>query len=124
MPTNINVGQVGMPFALGKLMPGATYATVSIPLVTNYQPVNQDGTADNQWNNINLQADLNNSGTIYICNSAAAPDTTAYTNVIGELTAGAWFPRNKEWANNRDISKIFIGATNATDFVIGSIDAF
>lgn len=123
--TNTKVGDLILPAALGKVFPAASYATLSVPLTQNIVPCKADGTTpDNQFNGIWIQAANANSGTIYVCNTAAAPDTSAYTNIIGELTAGQWFPRTKEWANNRDISKLFIGAENATDFAIVSLDAF
>jgi hypothetical protein len=124
MPTNVKTGTVKFPWPLGKVYPGASYATVSAPLTQNIQPVNIDLTPDNQFNGIFIQANPNNAGNIYVCSSAANPDETAYTNVLGILSPGAWYPRGKEWANNRDITGLFIGADNATDFAIVSIDQF
>jgi len=113
------------PFSLGKIIPGATFASACVPLTQNVLPVQNDGvTPDTQFNSIVIQAHGTNTGIVYVCTSAAAPDLTNYTNVIGELTAGQTYPRSKEWANNRNISSIYIGAVNAADFVIASVDAF
>lgn len=121
MATNVKTGSMSFPFSLGKLMPGAS---VSIPLTTNFQPVKEDGsTPDTQFNAIFIQAHPDNSGYIYVCNSASAPDTTNYTNVLRVLAKGETFDLTKQWANNRDIGRIFIGAGDADDFAIASIDA-
>ena len=127
MPTKVLTTSMQMPASLGKIFPGASYATLSVPLTQNIQPTRQthDGAIinDNQFNSIFIQAGVNNSAAIYICNSAAAPDTVAYTNIIEFLNPGLTFTRGKEWANNRDISDLFIGAQNAVDFAIANIDA-
>jgi hypothetical protein len=116
---------MAFPYSLGLIVPGGTFATVSVPLTQNIVPVANDGTTpDYQFNAISIQAAPANTGVIYICNSAAAPDKVGYTNVIYILAKGLVWTRQKEWANNRDISKIFLGADNGTDFAIASIDAF
>jgi hypothetical protein len=112
MPTATKTGTVPYPWPLGKIVPGATFSTIALPITTNIQPVNADGTPDNMFNYIGIQADLSNALNIYICTSAT-PDLTNYTNVVGELSAGTWWSRGKEWANNRDISQIFIAAQNS-----------
>jgi hypothetical protein len=124
MPTNVIPGAVGYPLSLGKVFPGASFASQSAPLTQNIQPVKMDGSKDNNFSGVFIQAHTENSGNIYICSNSAAPDLVAYTNVLAEVMAGGTYPRGKEWANNRDISKLFIGAGNATDFAIVSIDAF
>jgi hypothetical protein len=124
MPTTAIPGNVGYPFPLGKILPGATFATASVPLTQNIQPVDVAGLPDNNWNGIFIQAHVLNVGPIYICSNAAGPDLVNYTNILGEVLPGGSFPRGKEWANNRDISKIFVGAGNATDFAIACLDGF
>lgn len=131
MPTLVKTGSLGWPMALGKVFPGAAFATACVPLTQNIQPCDNDGvTPDNQFNGAFIQANPGagannpNAGNIYVCTTAAAPDLVNFTNVLAVLTPGAWYPRGKEWANNRDISKLFIGADNATDFAIVSIDQF
>jgi hypothetical protein len=113
------------PFPLGKVFPGVNHATASVPLTQNITPVHaSDSTPVRYFNGLFIQADLNNGDIIYVCSNASAPDLTNYTNVLGEIVAGGSFPRAKEWANNRDISTLYIGAKNATDFVIVIIDQF
>lgn len=131
MATNVATSTMNYPFPMGKLMPGG--ATVSIPVTQNYQPGGHgnDGAfhKDNQFNELVIIASPDNtgngtSGYMFICNSAAAPDTVAYTNVLAWLQPGQAWAMSKEWASNRDISKVFVGALNATDFAIASINAF
>ena len=129
MATNVRTESLNFPFALGKLCPGAAFASASIPLTINYQPTKADcqkgvEVVDNQFNGIWIQAFPNNAGLIYVCNSSDAPDLVLYSNVIGIMQPGDWWPRIKEWANNRDLSKLYIGAANATDFAIALIDQF
>ena len=128
MPTNVQIN--GYPYSLGKIQPGGTFATACVPLTQNIQPVNNDGTKDHIFNGIFIQAfggtslQPANTGVIFVCNSAAAPDLVNFTNIIAVLQAGDQFPRSKEWANNRDINKLFIGAENGVDFALVSVDAF
>jgi hypothetical protein len=128
MSANIKIG--GYPYSLGKIIPGATFATACVPLTANIQPVNNDGSKDHIFNGIFIRSFpgtstiAGNTGAIFICNSAAAPDLVNFTNIIDILSPGDSFPRSKEWANNRDISKLFIGAENATDFALAFVDAF
>ena len=128
MPTDVQIS--GYPFSLGKIQPGATFASACVPLTQNFNPVNKDGTKDHIFNGIFIEAFggtsslAANTGVIFICNSAAAPDTVNWTNVITVLHPGDSFPRTKEWANNRDISRLFIGAENGVDFALASVDAF
>ena len=128
MPTNVKID--GYPYSLRKIVPGATFATACQPLTANIQPVNNDGSKDHIFNGIFIEAFggtstiAGNTGVIFVCNSAAAPDLVNFTNILAILNPGDSFPRSKEWANNRDINKLFIGAENATDFAFVSIDAF
>lgn len=123
--TNVKTNAMGFPYPLGKVYPAASFATLCVALTQNVVPVNNDGTTpDYQFNGIFIQADPDNEDTIYVCSTADAPDATAFTNVLAKLSPGAWFPRTKEWANNRDIRRLFIGAKNATDSAIVTIDQF
>jgi hypothetical protein len=122
---NVKTGTMTFPASLGKLLPGADYAARSLPLTENIVPCENDGvTPDRRFNSIKVVAHPDNNGRIYICNSAAAPDTVNYTNIIDILAAGARWEMSKEWANNRDISTIFVGASNDSSFAIASIDQF
>jgi len=129
---NKKVSAMSFPFSLGKILPGATFASACVPLTQNIQPVQEDNKtlANDAWNEILIQAwpgsptVVANSGNIYVCSSAAAPDVVGFTNILAVLLAGDTYPRKNEWANLKDISKLFIGADNATDFVICSIGQF
>lgn len=117
------------PYPLGKLFPAGSFASISVPITTNVQPVKKDGQTgatlnDNMWNGVFLQAPKGNTGNIYVCSNASNPDTTNWTNVLAELQPGGTFSRGKEWAFRTDIGALFIGATNATDSAFGFIDSF
>jgi hypothetical protein len=131
MPTSVKTGSVPFPWSLGAIRPGATFASASAPLTKNTLPVMNDGVShDKNFNGVFITAFggtlglAANIGSIFVCTSAAAPDTTNWTNVVAVLAPGQSWPRNKEWANNRDISVLYIGAENATDFALVSIDQF
>ena len=131
MPTSVKTSAMVFPYSLGAIRPGATFASASASLVQNIVPVNNDNvTPDYQFNGIFIQAFpgtgsvAGNLKPIYVCNSAAAPDLTNFTNVIGILQPGDIWPRAKEWANNRSIRNLYIGAENATDFALVTIDQF
>ncbi len=125
MATNVKTGSMSFPYPLGKLVPGQNWGSRSVPVTQNVIPVANDGvTPDYQFNNLTVLAGHTNTGKIYICNSAANPDKVGYSNVIYVLSAGLPWVYGKEWANNRDISKIYIGADNTVDFATASIDSF
>ena len=114
---------MSFPYPLGKILPAGT--TASLPLTTNVTPVKEDGvTAETRFAEIVIIAAFANGGVIYICNNALAPDTTNYTNIICELAAGQSFPREGEWSNNKDIDKLFVGASDGTSFAYGYISQF
>lgn len=123
---NVKVSAMTFPYPLGKIKPGGTSACV--PLTTNVQPTEENGRHRNHFNFIGIRAwggdgtTTGNSGVIYVCNSAAAPDTTNFTNVIDVLSPGEYWPRGvPNAANVYDISALFIGAENANDFAIANI---
>ena len=106
------------PYPTGILKPGATYATVSIPVLTNLTVTAYPGTAAYA---ITIQANSGNTGNIYVCNTAAAPDETNYLNVLYILTAGQPVSFYSGALNTIDCSQIFIGADSATDYATGAI---
>lgn len=126
---NVEVATMPFPFSLGKVFPGAAFAAASAPLTQNSTPT-EHGRAVRMFNGIFIYSWPGNATTpsngapLYICNTAAAPDLVNFTNVIAVLQPGDTFPRSKEWALNRDIGTLFIGAENATDFALVSIDSF
>lgn len=123
MPVNVKTTSMTFPYPLGKLSPGAAYQTKSVPLTENVMPVGPDGaTPDLMVNGVHILAHPENDGNIYVCNSAAAPDKTDYSNVLAVLLPGQWYPRGKEWGNSRNLGTLFIGADNATDFAIATMD--
>lgn len=121
---NVKTTDMTWPYALGAIIPGATFATASVPLTQNVTPVDVHGVPETRFNGIWIQASPDNNGVLYICKDANPPDKVAYSNVLGWLQPGLWYPRDKEWANNRDINTLFVGADNATDFGIAVIDQF
>lgn len=124
MATHVKTSAMVFPYSLGLFKPGASFGALSLPLTQNILPTNNDDSPDYRFNGIWVQAHPDNGGYIYICNSALAPDPVDFTNVIGILRAGEWYPRSKEWANNRDLRGIFVGASDATSFAIALIDQF
>ena len=123
MPTPIKSSSLTLPASLGIVGPGASFATLSDPLTQNILPVNQDGSPDNLWNSLWIQAVDANVGTVYVCNSAAAPDLVAFTNVVGILAPGQWYPRTRPFGNSYSLTGLFIGTVNATDGALVVIDA-
>ena len=115
MPTPVKISTVNFPFPMGYIIPGASYATVSVPLTQNFLP---DQLA---FSSIAIQADPDNSADyIYICSDARAPQSNG-SNVIAKLAPGAWLPYSREWGNIFNLNSLFIGATNSTDHAIVSV---
>lgn len=122
---DVQTGSMKFPYPLGKILPGANFATLSAPVTMNVNPVSVDGSSDYLFNEILLMADEANTASIFICSNASAPDLVGFTNILAELRAGDAYPRGPhDWANRKDIRRFFVGALNATDFVFGSIDRF
>lgn len=131
MAIKVKVASMPLPYSLGKVFPGAAFATLSVPLTQNIIPVEQDNiTLVRMVNGIFIVAFqgtgavAGNTFPIYICNTADPPDLVAFTNVVAILPPGYTFPRSKDWSQNRDLSTLYIGAENATDFALVSIDSF
>lgn len=124
MATNTITGTLPNPFSLGKIFPGASFATLSAPLTQNIVPVMPDAvTIDPYFNELIITAwggsgaVAGNDGNIYVCSDAKQPDLVNFLNVLAILGPGQVWPRTGEyWANNKDIHRYFIGAGNATDF--------
>ena len=54
------------PFSLGKIIPGATFASACVPLTQNVLPVQNDGvTPDTQFNSIVIQLNCLSRSTTY-----------------------------------------------------------
>lgn len=122
---NVRTTSMTFPYPLGKVYPGANFAIQSVPLTQNITPVAVDNaTPERNFNGIWIQASKDNTDVIYVCSTDDAPDLVNKTNILAELSAGDWYPRSKEWANNRRIDVLYIGALNALDHAIVSIDQF
>ena len=127
MATATKVSSMTFPFPMGILQP--TSDAACIPLTTNILPVQEVGVTEvvTGWNQIEIRALSDNTGQIFICNSAAAPDTANYLNVIDILQPGEAWPRGHDWANTVDIRYLFIGVETgnaAHDAVIANISQF
>lgn len=110
---------------LGAVTPGATFATVSVPLLSAAFLASLPTGAGASRADVNvaaIQAGPLNGGPIYICTSAAAPDTTNYTNILYVIgNGGDSWPLVGRANNDLEAGKLFIGAGNATDFVFGYV---
>ena len=129
MSTPIKVSSMTFPASLGVAKPGSSYATVSVPITQTRLPVLDDGvTASRMFNGIFITAFPGtgsvaaNTKPIYVCTNSSAPDLTNFLNVVGILQPGDVWPRSKDWACNRDVGTLYIGAENATDFALIAID--
>ena len=105
MSTNISSN----PFPLGYISPGSSYATISSPITANYTDL-----SDRVVDSIIFRGISSSSGTIYICNTSAPPDTTNYLNVIDVITNGAYSANSSAAMNTIKLSDIYIGASDAT----------
>lgn len=129
--TPTKVSSMIFPASLGPVGPGADFASLSAPITLNILPVKQDGvTPERMFNEIFITAfpgfgsTPSNTSAIFICNTSSPPDVSTFSNVIGMLNPGDQWPRKKDWANNRDIGSLFIGALNSSDFALVVIDQF
>jgi hypothetical protein len=125
-----NINSLYYPIPLGKLLPGASFATVSIPLYTNLPTNLADGQSSlGAYNEIVLVANSTNLLPLYVCVPlvsgtyvAGAPaDTTNWTNVIAIIPAGGSWSRaqNPSWSNKWFLQSYYLSAGNATDYAWG-----
>jgi hypothetical protein len=63
---------------------------------------------------IYIHALAGNGSPVYLLNSAAAPDTTAYSNVIDVIPAGSSTSIASAGMNTLQLSNFFIGSGDAT----------
>jgi hypothetical protein len=119
------------PVALGKLLGGATYATISIPLDANLKSLAMpDGMPEASYgfNEIEVQAATTNTGLVYVTillsgqSAGTVADLTAYTNVIAIIPAGATWSRyaNPAYSNKWNPGSYYLTFANSTDFAIGN----
>ena len=103
------------PFPMGILKPGSSYTTASVPILTN---ITLSSTQLQFVRSFLVRAATTNSGNIFVCNSVANPDTTAYLNVLDIIPPGGTSYASSGALNTIDLSQIWIGASNNSDFAI------
>lgn len=116
MPTTVSSN----PFPLGLITPGASFATVSLPITTNVSDL-ATSAPYGQVDSIYIHAIGTNSASIFLLNTAAAPDTSAYLNVIDVIANGASTSIASAGMNTLVLSQFYIGASNATDAAIVTV---
>lgn len=106
------------PLPLGKLTPGAA---ASIQAISNLAAGVIDPTS--LVADLVIQAHPDNPGRMYVCNSAAAPDTVNYTNVLRVLVAGAFYSAASaaHAVNGVDVRNYYVGADDALSFACGEV---
>lgn len=104
---------------LGKIQPGATYASASKSILANFTGTSEIDPAVAHV--VGIQAHPDNTGKIYVCNSASAPDTTNFLNVVAILEGGDQWPQVGRAFNDIDLRHVYVGAANANDFAIAYI---
>jgi len=108
---------ISNPFPLGKISPGASFATVSTPITTNFSDL-----AVLFCDSINIRNHPDSSGNIYVCNSAAQPDTTLFENVIDVIGPGGSYTNTSSAMNTiGSLGGIYIGADDATSYAVVSV---
>lgn len=109
-------------YETGKILPAASFATVSAPITAKFGTAGfKTLPAGTGQGGIILTASPGNAGKIYICSTAAAPDKTNYTNILSVLVAGQSWTDLNDGPTTVDLSSVFIGADNGTDFAFGYI---
>jgi hypothetical protein len=110
------ISTLPQPAPLGKLLPGANFATASIRLDSNYASAPLETT---NFRIVSIRANYDNSKPLYICTNSSQPDTANFTNVIDKIYPGESYPRSPDWGTLIDISQFYIGAENALDHCWG-----
>ena len=103
MPTTIN----NNPFPLGVITPGGT--TASIAITNNYSDLS---TLLVDW--VQIRAHPSNSGFIYLCTTAAAPDTSGFANILDVMGGGGSIVITSTAMNTMPLKNLYIGASDAT----------
>ena len=106
------------PFPLGKISPGGSYATTSVPITTNYSDLSTQ-----YCYSLSIRAlPGNGTGLIYICNTSAAPDTTNYTNILDVLAAGAVSYVTSPAMDMILLGNYYIGASDGSSAAIVQVE--
>jgi hypothetical protein len=105
------------PAPLGKIVPGLA---ASVLAVTNVAA--QIG-ANPMVDDIVIQQPSGSPGHIYICSDANPPDLADFTNVLRELSPGAWYSASSGngKVNGVDSRAYYIGADDAGAYAIGEV---
>lgn len=117
LPTN--------PCPLGRIRPGATFATTAVLAIQNLITLTyiQSTPADCRFKDLVIQANKDNLLPIYITNDASAP-AADYSNVLRRLQPGETYvaPATSTIAADPvDGLAFYVAAGNATDFAIGEV---
>lgn len=104
---------ISNPFPLGLIVPGASFATVSVSILANH--VDLATGLYSQVDSIYIHALSGNlTDSIYFMNNALAPDTTAYLNILDVISSGASTSISSGAMNTLQLSQFFVGASSAT----------
>lgn len=109
------------PLPLGLIVPGASFATVSKPITANF-PELATSAPYGQVDSIYVHALAgNDTGVIYICNTAVQPNTTTYANVVDVIASGASTSISSAGMNTLQLSQFYIGSGDATSGCIVTV---
>ncbi len=111
---------ISNPFPLGLVVPGASFASISVPITANYADI-ATSSVYGAVDTIYVSAPAGNGASIYFMNSAAAPDTTAYSNILFVIAKGTSIQIVSSAMNTLMLSQFFIGAAGASDGAIVTV---
>lgn len=106
---------ISNPFPLGLIQPGASFGTVSKAITVNYPDLALTTSPNYAVDSIYIHALASNTGKIYLCNTAANPDESAYVNVLDYIAIGGFTAITSAAMNTLVLSQFFIGADNSGD---------
>jgi hypothetical protein len=108
---------------LGQILPGATYATVSVPVLSSALLAAHPELANKDVNVVSIQFDPGSTGggRIYICNSAAAPASNRSNVIYTIQSPGDSWPLVGHALNDVELGGLYIGADNADDYACGYV---
>ena len=117
MPTTVSSN----PFPLGLITPGASFATVSLPITNNFSDLATAGGPYSSVDSIYVHALSGNGAAVYLLNSSSNPDVTNYLNVIDVIGSGSSTSIASAGMNTLNLASFYIGAANSTDGAIVSV---
>lgn len=116
MPTTVSSN----PFPLGFVKPGATFATISVPITQNFTDL-ATSAPYGQVDSIYVHALAGNSTVVFLLNTVAAPDVATYLNVVDVIAAGSSTSISSGAMNTLALSQFYIGALNSGDGAIVTV---